>query len=146
MTGNLAYNINFEAAAFFFIATLYFYLRKKYYNTSVVNNTFRRLAFCQLTAIFFDVAASITISYPQTFPVWLDVALNTLYFAATAYLFYTLHLFFISVTDIDTVSSMYMPMLFSESAALDISFQSSGTRSPVRSFCASIIASSEMSL
>ena len=96
MTGNLAYNINFEAAAFCFIATLYFYLRKKYYNTSVVNNTFRRLTFCQLTAIFFDVAASITISYPKTFPVWLDVALNTLYFAATAYLFYTLHLFFLS--------------------------------------------------
>ena len=115
MTQHLSYNINFEAAAFFFIASFYIYLRKKYCNTSVINKTFRRLTFCQLTAIFFDVAASITISYPETFPAWLDVALNTLYFAATAYLFYTLYLFFLSFGIRKKVG---MPLLLTSRAIL----------------------------
>ncbi|MBR5096472.1 MAG: HD-GYP domain-containing protein [Treponema sp.] len=92
----LAYNINFEAAAFFFILLLYLYLRKKYYNTSQVNNTFRRLVFFQLWAILFDIASSITISYADRVPLWANIALNTIYFASSACLFYTLHLFFIS--------------------------------------------------
>lgn len=92
----LVYNINFEVAAFFFIFLLYLYLRKKYYNTGQVNNTFRRLVFFQLWAILFDVATSITISYAAQIPLWINIALNTIYFASSACLFYTLHLFFIS--------------------------------------------------
>lgn len=92
----LVYNINFEAASFFFIALLYFYLRKKYYNSSQVNNTFRRLVFCQMLAIFFDIASSITISYSKVLPVWVNITLNTLYFTASSLYYYTLHLLFIS--------------------------------------------------
>lgn len=92
----LAYNINLETAAFFFIALLYIYLRRKYYNTTPVNKTFRRLVFFQLLTILFDVASAITISYSAKVPLWLNIALNTLYFAASSWTFYTLHLFFIS--------------------------------------------------
>ncbi|MBO4546446.1 MAG: HD domain-containing protein, partial [Treponema sp.] len=92
----LAYNINFEAASFFFISILYFYLRRKYYNSSPINNTFRRLVFFQMAAIFFDVAASITISFMSVVPLWINMTLNTLYFASSSLYYYTLHLFFIS--------------------------------------------------
>lgn len=92
----LVYNINYEAAAFCFLAVLYAYLRKKYCNTSAVNNTFRRLTFYQLLAIFFDISAAVAISFSDKCPVWLNVALNTLYFAFTALLYYTLNLFFLS--------------------------------------------------
>ena len=92
----LAYNINLETAAFFFIALLYIYLRRKYYNTTPVNKTFRKLVFFQLLTILFDVASAITISYGATVPLWLNIAINTLYFAASSLTFYTLHLFFIS--------------------------------------------------
>lgn len=92
----LAYNINFEAAAFCFIMLLYIYLRKKYYNTSPVNDTFRRLVFCQIVAIFLDIVTAVTISFSSKVPLWLNMALNTLYFASSSFLFYTLHLFFIS--------------------------------------------------
>ncbi|MBR5966400.1 MAG: HD-GYP domain-containing protein [Treponema sp.] len=92
----LAYNINFEAASFFFISILYFYLRKKYYNSSPINNTFRRLVFFQMTAIFFDVAASVTISFMNVVPLWINMTLNTLYFASSSLYYYTLHLFFLS--------------------------------------------------
>lgn len=93
---NLDYNINFEGAAFFFVAILYIYLRKKYYNTSAVNKAFRRLAFFQMTSIFFDVVSSITISLVDKIPIWVNVAFNSVYFASTALLYYTLHLFFLS--------------------------------------------------
>lgn len=92
----LAYNINFEAAALCFIALLYIYLRKKYYNTSPVNDTFRRLVFCQIIAIILDIGTALTISFPDKVPIWFNIALNTLYFASSSVLFYTLHLFFIS--------------------------------------------------
>ena len=59
----LAYNINFEAAALCFIALLYIYLRKKYYNTSPVNDTFRRLVFCQIIAIILDIGTALTIKF-----------------------------------------------------------------------------------
>ncbi len=92
----LVYNINFEAAAFCFLLVLYVYLRKKYYNSGIVNNTFRRLVFVQIAAIFLDILSAATISFPQKVPQWLNVAVNTIYFASTGLLFYTLHLFFIS--------------------------------------------------
>lgn len=92
----LAYNINFEAASFFYIALLYFYLLKKYYNTSQINNTFRRLVLFQMTSIFFDVAASIAISFAKSVPLWLNVTLNSLYFASESFFYYTLHLLFLS--------------------------------------------------
>lgn len=92
----LVYNINFEAAAFCFIILLYIYLRKKYYNTSPVNNTFRRLVFCQMVAIFLDVASAVAISFVNKAPLWLNITLSSLYFASSSFFFYTLHLFFLS--------------------------------------------------
>ena len=41
----LEYNTHLEAAAFFFLAMLYIYLRRKYYTQNFVNKTFRRLVF-----------------------------------------------------------------------------------------------------
>ena len=93
---NLAYNIHLEAAAFFFLAMLYIYLRKKYYTQNFVNKTFRRLVACQLIAILLDIAAAVGASFYEYIPVWMNVLLNTAYFIATGFLFYTLHLFLIS--------------------------------------------------
>ncbi len=92
----LEYNPHLEAAAFFFLAILYVYLRKKYYTQNFVNKTFRRLVFCQLVTILLDIAAAIGVSFPDYVPIWTNQILNTLYFASTGVLFYTLHLFIIS--------------------------------------------------
>lgn len=92
----LEYNTHLEAAAFFFLAMLYIYLRRKYYTQNFVNKTFRRLVFCQLLAILLDIAAAVGASFAKYIPIWLNIALNTLYFASTGFLFYTLHLFLIS--------------------------------------------------
>ena len=92
----LEYNSHLEAAAFFFLAILYVYLRKKYYTQNFVNKTFRRLVFCQLVTILLDIAASVGVSFPDYVPIWANQILNTLYFASTGVLFYTLHLFIIS--------------------------------------------------
>lgn len=92
----LVYNINFEAAAFFFAAILYAYLRKKYYTSSFINKTFRRLVFCQLVTICLDIASAVMISNSKNVPDWANLIVTSLYFAAMGALFYTLHLFFIS--------------------------------------------------
>ena len=92
----LAYNTHLEAAAFFFLLMLYAYLRKKYYTQNFVNRTFRRLVACQLVAILLDIAAAVGVSFSEYIPMWVNLALNTLYFASTGFLFYTLHLFLIS--------------------------------------------------
>ncbi len=92
----LEYNTHLEAAAFFFLFMLYIYLRKKYYIQNFVNKTFRRLVACQLIAILLDIASAVAVSFSDHIPVWLNFAVNTLYFASMGFLFYTLHLFLIS--------------------------------------------------
>lgn len=95
-TPALLYNVNFEAAAFFFVVILYAYLRKKFYTANFVNKTFRRLVFIQLVAIFLDILSAVMISFPKEIPAWLNLAVSSLYFCSVGFLFYTLHLFFIA--------------------------------------------------
>ena len=90
------YNINFELASFCFAIVLYIYLQKKYYNSNFTNRAFKRLVFFHLISMLFNIAASITISFHNNIPVWINYALNSAFFVAEGILYYTIHLFIIS--------------------------------------------------
>ncbi|MCI8669310.1 MAG: response regulator [Lachnospiraceae bacterium] len=80
------YNIDFELAAAAYMIILYIFLLIQYSAQSEINREFRKLTLYVLTANIMDVATAITISYAADIPVWANVLVNTLYFAAAALL------------------------------------------------------------
>lgn len=75
------YNTNYEAAALILLTILYIYLRIRYYNKSAVNDALRRLVITEQLTILFDLLTSVTITFAATTPPWVNMLLNTLYFA-----------------------------------------------------------------
>lgn len=78
----MKYNIYFEAAAIAYLVVLNIYIRLQFSNNSQSNKYFRRLAAMMLFAVIMDVITAVTISYHQFVPIWANVTLNTIYFAA----------------------------------------------------------------
>lgn len=78
----LLYNIDFEIAAAAFLIVLNIYIRLQYPSHSESNKHFKRLAAVILVAVVLDVLTAITISFASDVPIWFNIALNTLYFAA----------------------------------------------------------------
>lgn len=78
----MLYNIHFECAAIAYLVVLNIYIRLQFTDNSPSNKYFRRLAAMMLVAVILDVVTAVTISYHQYVPIWANVAVNTLYFAA----------------------------------------------------------------
>ena len=76
------YNTNFEAATVILLVILYIYLRIRYYNRSAVNDALRRLVIAELFTVILDLITSVTITYANVTPPWVNMLLNTLYFGA----------------------------------------------------------------
>ena len=76
------YNTNFEAATVILLVILYIYLRIRYYNKSAVNDALRRLVISELFTVILDLTTSVTITYANVTPPWVNMLLNTLYFGA----------------------------------------------------------------
>ena len=76
------YNTNFEAGVLVLLVILYIYLRIRYYNRSAVNDALRRLVIAELFTVILDLVTSVTISYAEVTPPWVNMLLNTLYFGA----------------------------------------------------------------
>lgn len=76
----MLYNINFEASAIAYLIVLNLYIRIQYTAESPSNKYFRRLAATMLLAVVLDVVTAVTISYYQAVPLWLNIALNEIYF------------------------------------------------------------------
>ncbi len=78
----MLYNIHFEAAAIAYLIVLNIYIRLQFTDTSPSNKYFRYLAEMMLVAVMLDVITATTISYHQYVPIWANVAINSVYFAA----------------------------------------------------------------
>lgn len=78
----MLYNIHFEASAIAYLVVLNIYIRLQFTNKSPSNKYFRYLAAIMLVAVMFDVITAVTISYHQFVPIWANVAINSVYFAA----------------------------------------------------------------
>ncbi len=76
----MLYNINFETSAIAYLIVLNLYIRIQYTAESPSNKYFRRLAATMLLAVVLDVVTAVTISYYQAVPLWLNIALNEIYF------------------------------------------------------------------
>ncbi len=76
------YNTNFEAAAFILLTILYIYLRVRYYNRSAINVALGRLVIAEQFTVFLDLLTSVTITYADVVPLWVNMLLNSLYYGA----------------------------------------------------------------
>ncbi|MGN0412708.1 MAG: ATP-binding protein [Lachnospiraceae bacterium] len=79
----MKYNIHYEVAALCFIAVVYLFHRTQYSIKTEANRKFHRLVIAAFFSVFFDIITAITISYYQMMPLWVNVALNTIYFEIT---------------------------------------------------------------
>ena len=79
----MQYNVFFEISATALLVVLNLYVRLQYPSRSPSNIHFKRLAAFLLGAVALDVITAVTISYAVSLPVpiWLNVLLNTVYFA-----------------------------------------------------------------
>ena len=76
------YNTNFEAAVFILLTILYIYLRVRYYNRSAINVALGRLVIAEQFTVFLDLLTSVTITYADVVPLWVNMLLNSLYYGA----------------------------------------------------------------
>ena len=76
------YNTNFEAGAFILLTILYIYLRVRYYNRSAINVALGRLVIAEQFTVFLDLLTSVTITYADVVPLWVNMLLNSLYYGA----------------------------------------------------------------
>ena len=76
------YNTNYEAAVFILLTILYIYLRVRYYNRSAINVALGRLVIAEQFTVFLDLLTSVTITYADVVPPWVNMLLNTLYYGA----------------------------------------------------------------
>lgn len=86
----LIYNIDFEVAGVIFILVIYAALRIFYSDKSEVNKKFKQLVKCTLAAEIMDIVTAVTISYGSVISPELNIIANTVYFALTFSLGYTL--------------------------------------------------------
>ncbi|MCM1213601.1 MAG: response regulator [Lachnospiraceae bacterium] len=84
----LIYNIYFEVASAVFLVILYIFMKLQYAVQSEINREFRKLTLLVLSADILDVSTAVTLSYAALLPVWLNLFLNTVYFAADAFVGY----------------------------------------------------------
>ena len=85
---SLVYNIYFEVASAVFLVILYIFMKLQYNVQSGINREFRRLTLLVLLANVMDVVTAVTISYAAVLAVWVNLVLNTAYFAADAFVGY----------------------------------------------------------
>ncbi|MCM1541754.1 MAG: response regulator [Blautia sp.] len=85
---SLIYNIYFEAASAVFLVILYIFMKLQYAVQSEINREFRKLTLLVLFADIMDVGTAVTLSYAAALPVWVNLFLNTVYFAADAFVGY----------------------------------------------------------
>ena len=76
------YNTNFEAAVFILLTILYIYLRVRYYNRSAINVALGRLVIAEQFTVFLDLLTSVTITYADEVPLWVNMLFNSLYYGA----------------------------------------------------------------
>lgn len=84
----MLYNIHFEAAAIAFLLVLNLYIRIQYNSKPLTNRLYKRLGTILILCCILDVTTAVTISYASMVPIWLNVLLNTLYFASDVILEY----------------------------------------------------------
>ena len=78
---SLVYNIYFEVASIIFLVILFIITRLMYNMQSAVNKEFLKLILIVLLADILDVVSAITISYASVIPIWVNMLVNTMYFA-----------------------------------------------------------------
>ena len=78
---SLVYNIYFEVASIIFLVILFIITRLMYNMQSAVNKEFLKLILIVLLADILDVVSAITISYASVIPIWVNMLVNTIYFA-----------------------------------------------------------------
>lgn len=76
----MIYNIDFEIAAVVFLSFLYAYFRIQYETDTHSNTAFKRTVIALIVAASLDSITAVTISYTQNVPVWLNNALNAVFF------------------------------------------------------------------
>lgn len=84
----LEYNIYYEVAAAAFLVILYIYVKLQYTIRTEANTEFQKLIVIVILADILDVVTAITISYGTLISHSINVMLNTIYFAVTAFLGY----------------------------------------------------------
>lgn len=85
---SLVYNISFEAASAFFLVILFICMKLQYNTNSEINREFQKLTLLVLCADILDVTTAITISYAKAIPEFINLLLNTVYFAAVGFVGY----------------------------------------------------------
>lgn len=94
----MLYNINYEVSAAAFLIVLNMYIRLQYTSESPSNRHFKRLAAVLLLAVLLDIATAVTISFATSVPIWLNIALNTIYFTVDVLLEFQFVLYCTCVT------------------------------------------------
>lgn len=82
----MKYNIHYEVASLCFIAVVYLFHRTQYSIKTEANRKFHQLVIATFFSVLMDIITAITISYYQRIPLWINVALNTIYFEITVYM------------------------------------------------------------
>lgn len=91
-----AYNIDFDIAGVIFVSVLLIYLMIQFPNKNAQNTFFRWVTCALLLAELTDIFAAYTIAHAHSVPVWINDALNTIYFLTGNVLSY---LFFYYITE-----------------------------------------------
>ena len=82
---SLVYNVYFEVSSIIFLVILFIITRLMYNMQSAVNKEFLKLILIVLLADILDVVSAITISYASVIPTWVNMLVNTMYFAVGVY-------------------------------------------------------------
>lgn len=77
----LAYNIDFELAVMILLLMLSGYLYRHYNGNSKNNIALRRAAHVEALLIFFDILATITVTYADVIPIAINYIINVLYYS-----------------------------------------------------------------
>ena len=77
----LDYNISYEVCGVVICLIILFILHTQYTDTEHSGRLYRRMVWCIFAANLLDVITAVTITWCAVVPVWLNVGLNTIYYA-----------------------------------------------------------------
>lgn len=84
----MTYNIFFECSAIAFLLVLNLYIRIQYNSKPLTNRLYKQLGVILIVALVLDVTTAVTIDFASAVPIWLNIALNFLYFISDIILEY----------------------------------------------------------
>lgn len=86
---HLVYNIHYDISALAILLVVFVYMNLMYPQKSVTMIKYRKIIVLLMLAIVADVASSYTISFASVIPNWLNMTVNTFYFAEAFFLEYS---------------------------------------------------------